>query len=109
MTSISKPIARNLCLVHDDISLHKRSLKLLKSDVIIIFILTNKLDKESLTQREETKKSGDFPTLTEFKTFLNHKAGILETKELQKGKKSDVPKQRNVSFLASTTRCNFCK
>lgn len=94
-----------------------RSLKNLKLpveswDVIIIFILTNKLDRENSKQWEEYHKTSQLPKLEEFKTFLRKRADILKTldvKTTNNFQKPGVQKQKPVSFFAGSPTCNYCK
>ncbi|CAG9137704.1 unnamed protein product [Plutella xylostella] len=68
----------------DNISKHLRTLKSLNVstenwDVLIIFFLSCKLDKNLQTKWEEKTNSCEIPSLQEFKTFLRSRADLLET------------------------------
>jgi len=70
----------------DTLNKHLRALNVLGQstehwDALLIFLISNKLD--SITARE-WEKERDLPTLDEFKGFLNSRASLLETLELNK-------------------------
>ncbi|KAJ8965330.1 hypothetical protein NQ314_004210 [Rhamnusium bicolor] len=75
----------------DTLSKHLRSLQTLNQpiehwDTLLIYILTNKLDKTTARDWEETKvhvpgnnRNNKMPTLNDFKLFIKNKADLLET------------------------------
>lgn len=78
----------------DNISKHLRTLKGLNVstedwDVLIIFFLSSKLDKNILKKWEERSNSKDLPTLQEFKSFLRNRADLMET--LNSGSDPEAP------------------
>lgn len=92
---------------------HLRSLNTLGQetntwDVMIIFLVTGKLDPITYREWEETKARDRLPTLDEFKQFLKNRAELLESLE---GNKQNKPKvySKSQTFITTNTSCSYCK
>lgn len=94
-----EPIAREshkaLRSLIDHITKNLRSLQSLDLptdswDVLIIYLMSTKIDPVTLRKWEESKNNHtDLPTLPEFLNFLRNRADILETMLVSKGDKFD--------------------
>lgn len=113
--------ASDLRNIYDNIAKHLRALKVLELPVehwntLIIFFLTNKLDKKSERQWEAYKKS-ESPTLDEFKAFIKEKADVLEKLELKYekekyksvNKSTSKPKTQRAFLTTNQAKCMMCK
>ncbi|XP_057662250.1 uncharacterized protein LOC130897427 [Diorhabda carinulata] len=86
-------------------------------DSFIIYIVSNKLDKNTIRDWKEMKYHSELPTLDEFMNFLKDKSDILQClDESQQSTKSigNLSKNKNnpVHMLLSTNKslsCNYCK
>lgn len=82
---ISKDSAGSLRYLVDHVTKNLRALSSLGQptdhwDTIIIFMITSKLDNNTLIKWEEQRNNlGDIPTFDEFKSFLIDRAYVLET------------------------------
>ncbi|XP_030763068.1 uncharacterized protein LOC115887734 [Sitophilus oryzae] len=126
----------------DSLAKHLRALKILKQpteswDTLLIYIITNKLDKKTSREWEERRvklcanqgqsssDSINLPTLIDFKNFLKQKADLLETLNLMSDKpvkssrsthlayKTDQQVSNNESQAKPVSQkniqCVFCK
>ncbi|KAB0799417.1 hypothetical protein PPYR_07297 [Photinus pyralis] len=73
-------------------------------DTLIIHILVEKLDKETIRDWEEYHKANELPTLNELTQFLIKKADVLETIEM----KSLQTNQDRIQEITSLKLCNNC-
>ena len=86
-------------------------------DILLIFILSEKLDTVTRRAWELHKYTGELPTFKEFTEFLNVRCQMLDSmpvtknvqakKEQVKYKSKDNSKQ--VSYLTLTSSCTYCK
>lgn len=106
---ISKESFKALRFLIDHVSKNLRALETLgqptdKWDVLIIFMVSAKLDPTTARKWEEYKISlSDLPTLAEFNNFLRNRADILETAYCGRSERSEYkPIQKPTkSFVAS--------
>ena len=123
--SIQKESSKDLRYLIDSIHKNLRALHTLDQhtehwDILIIYIMSSKLD--SVTNREwEECRSGltDSPTLKDFTTFLSNRADLLETLEESKINKyksdhTDTYKKshthnnnKSQTFITTSTRNNY--
>lgn len=84
-------------------------------DALLIFIITTKLDKNSAQEWEKFKLTCDSLRLNDLKTFLNSRAELLETLEVNHGLKTKEQGmvrsgKKHYSLLSTKTKiCNYCK
>ncbi|KAG7307103.1 hypothetical protein JYU34_007243 [Plutella xylostella] len=124
-----EPIAREshkaLRFMIDHITKNLRSLQSLDLptdswDILIIYLMSTKIDPVTLRKWEESKNSHtDLPTLKEFLNFLRNRADVLETMLVSKGEQKtsftfhkeqkrhehyhkDSHQQKSKSFVASS-------
>lgn len=115
ISSLSKESAVSLRNMVDNVSKHLRALNSLaikteEWDVLLIYLLSSKLDKKSEREWEEVKLAGELPTLEEFKTFLKRKADILEKLDLSHTESKQDKIKSNKSFVATVKNsCSYCK
>jgi len=111
----------------DSVNKHLRTLKTLKLptnewDALIIFMVSQKLDKNTNREWEQSRTDKSLPTLTLFFEFLKNKADFLETIEMNmaysvksSSESMNKSKTRHHTFLAQHQRestgvkCNLCK
>lgn len=53
-------------------------------DALLIYLVSNKLDNITIKEWEKQRADTELPTLQEFMSFLNSRASLLETLELNK-------------------------
>lgn len=108
----------------DDISQHLTALdgmevsKEMLYDTLIIHILSNKLDKNTLREWKESTYSSEIPTLKEFLNFLRNKADLLQSlddthfntsKPAAHNKHSYTRSSGQVHLTVNDVTYNFCK
>ncbi|KAJ8983758.1 hypothetical protein NQ317_017861 [Molorchus minor] len=81
---INQETAEKLRKVVDTVNKHLRALENLEQpvehwDTLIIFTLTNKLDKDTLREWEGYRSKDDLPKLVDFMKFIQGRADLLET------------------------------
>ncbi|KYN14464.1 hypothetical protein ALC57_13336 [Trachymyrmex cornetzi] len=81
-------------------------------DTLLIYLISTKLDNVTARAWEEERVGNDIPTLSEFKSFLNSRADLLDSlelnnKEVQKTKQNEHAKTR--SLLVQKQDCVECK
>lgn len=116
---VQKDSSKSLRFLVDIINKNLRSLNILDQptdqwDVLIIFMMSKKLDFISNRQWEEFKSSlSEQPTLKQFITFLNNRAELLETlssnKQLHKNPQTDTQVHKSKSFAIVTNNTNQIK
>ncbi|XP_030746008.1 uncharacterized protein LOC115874849, partial [Sitophilus oryzae] len=102
----------------DNVSKHLRDLTILDEptntwDTLVIYLISIKLDNETLKHWEEAKSGYVNPTLDNLTTFLKHRADMLETLEQSKNSKRVIPRSKGdnktKAFVASKPYCVYCK
>lgn len=88
----------------DSISKHLRTIKILNIDienwdVLVIFLLTSKLDRQLQHKWEERINTKEIPTLQEFKSFLRSQADLLDTLGTEDPVRTNMAKK---TFVATT-------
>ncbi|KAK9712066.1 Reverse transcriptase (RNA-dependent DNA polymerase) [Popillia japonica] len=117
--SLGKETACGLRTIIDSVCEHLHALNSLKQpteqwDQILIYLITNKLDRATLREWDQVKAIDEFPNFQEFLLFLNKRADALETFETNHLKNKDEKENRIIhykrtSMLASTNlTCNYC-
>ncbi|XP_018375244.1 PREDICTED: uncharacterized protein LOC108769012 [Trachymyrmex cornetzi] len=105
----------------DIVSKHLRALNALNQatehwDALLIYLISTKLDSITARAWEKERAGNEIPTLEDFKTFLNSRADMLETLELNnksvtkldiKSKQSDRSKVK--SLIVQSQKCSMCK
>lgn len=80
---------------------------------MVIYLISIKLDNETLKHWEEAKSGYVNPTLDNLTTFLKHRADMLETLEQSKNSKRVIPRSKGdnktKAFVASKPYCVYCK
>lgn len=126
--SINKESAKALRNIIDTVNKNLRALKILKLptehwDVLIIHIVSNKLDSVSCREWEfhRSRSEDSIPTLAQFNAFLKGRADLLETIDEQsrsKRRHSDSAVPRNKAFVVNSSEtkketrpslCAICK
>lgn len=121
---INKESSEKIRALIDFVWKHLRSLSSLAPtetfwEILIIFLVTSKLDPITAREWEQTQVTDGLPTLSEVKEFLKRKADILETleskgsithKSYNDSKKAHDIHKTSRSFLSNTTStvCSFC-
>jgi hypothetical protein len=84
-------------------------------DILVIYILSNKLDFESRKhwEVEIAEFTNDLPTLKQFKEFLEHRFRALEFLDTKSTKNTfrtnyGQPVSHNKSFVVNVTPCAYC-
>lgn len=120
METLSKESATGLRNLTDNVYKHLRALETLKQpvqhwDTLLIFVITSKLDKQTIREWEKRKISEEFPKLDDLSDFIRTRADWLETIEINHSS-AKVTKEKeirggskNVSLLVASRTCNFCK
>lgn len=128
LQQINKESSIQLRQLIDNLSKHIRSLNTLGQptqhwDALLIYMISNKLDKETAREWEAYKcdDSENIPTLEMMKKFLKNKADLLETLELGRSyahSNSDYKPQikhktqnqsSHKTFLTTNSSCHYCK
>ncbi|KAJ8973141.1 hypothetical protein NQ317_001877 [Molorchus minor] len=122
LPSLTRESATELRKLLDAMVKHLRSLNTLGQstdtwDVLIIFLVTGKLDPVTYREWEETKSRDKLPTLEEFQKFLKIRAELLESLEISKGEKhgssrlkvSNPHNKSHHTFVTTSQLCSFCK
>lgn len=89
-------------------------------DIIVIYIISQRLDPESRKQWESKASDSDgLPSLSVFRTFLEHRFRSLEFLDVKHRPKSTVSNKVNVSHISNTKTsnvseqftycCQYCK
>lgn len=123
ITTLTKESHQGLRLILDNLEKHLRALEALKLpvqhwDILIIYLITSKLDNISKRDWEKIVRNSDkLPTKTELTNFLKDKCCILEsldsshcqeeTKRIY-NKPSSQPYKSKSFVTTSTTTCAFC-
>lgn len=123
---VIKESARALRNIIDTVNKNLRALATLKLptnhwDVLVVFMVSNKLDPLTRREWEEHRNTiKDIPTLNEFEVFLKNRADLLETmaesQSQQRRRHSDVTPVRPKTFVANqltppsfSRLCALCK
>lgn len=116
LPSIATESASDIRHLIDNLTKHLRSLQILEQptsqwDILIIYIVTSKLDQFTAREWEETKKGNKIPTLNELKDFLRSRADLLETLQAGKVGTKHLKEKLNKthSFNTLNENCKFCK
>lgn len=79
-------------------------------DILIIYIMAQKLDSKTYIHWEEFRNTlSEAPTLSQFLTFLNNRADLLESveeSEINKNKTSNNKLNKQKSFAVTSNDCN---
>lgn len=100
----------------DTVSKHLRALSTLNLptdhwDILIIYLITSKLDKNTLRDWEEYKLSSDLPNLEEMNQFLKSKADLLETLSINTRDTGQFQNKnsKHGSYSGLVMQCYNCK
>ncbi|XP_011694053.1 PREDICTED: uncharacterized protein LOC105453629 [Wasmannia auropunctata] len=121
ISSIKEESAAQIRETVDMLSKHLRALNALDQatehwDALLIYLISTKLDSITARAWEKERAGNEIPTLNDFKTFLNSRADLLETLELNnksvskvesKAKQADRAKVK--ALLVQNQRCSMCK
>lgn len=104
--------AKGLRNLIDSLSKHLIPLKSLgiptdEWDVLLIFIIVERLDPVTVEEWENYKLQGDLPTLKELKTFLRDRADHLEKIELHKNKLKPKMRDNHKAFITNESQRKF--
>ncbi|XP_067217193.1 uncharacterized protein [Linepithema humile] len=116
IVSIKEESAAQIREVVDTLSKHLRALNALDQatkhwDALLIYLISTKLDSVTARAWEKERAGSEIPTLDDFKSFLNSRADLLETlelndKSLTKSKHTDRAKVK--LLLIQRQRCIMC-
>ncbi|XP_033213705.1 uncharacterized protein LOC117170777 [Belonocnema kinseyi] len=122
--AVQQESAAQIRKVLDTSNKHLRALNALNQptdqwDVLLIYIVTTKLDKITARAWEKEKTENEFRTLEDLKNFLKARSDMLETLEINnlqidknaklKSNNNNKSNQSKVkSFLAKKLNCLFC-
>lgn len=111
---VSEPSSHSIRRILDEITKHLRALRTLNEptdhwDTLIIYLITTKLDNETLREWEENKSNFEKPTLINFNEFLKNRADLLESLEDRHRGKTNKITHEPKSFVVSNASCVFCK
>lgn len=107
--TVLKESSKSLRNIIDTVKRNLRALKTLKLptehwDMLIIYIVSNKLDSISTREWETYRNTlNELPSLEQFLTFIKNRSDLLETMEdvHTKRRQSDVTHHRHKSFVVS--------
>ncbi|XP_050551755.1 uncharacterized protein LOC118279021 isoform X1 [Spodoptera frugiperda] len=109
---ITKESSASLRRLIDVINKNLRALKTLKEpteywDTLIIFMMSRKLDINTNRKWEEYRNAlSESPTLTKLISFINGRADLLETLEVNQNKSSTSVNNKQKSFIIASTKEN---
>ncbi|CAL1682523.1 unnamed protein product [Lasius platythorax] len=81
-------------------------------DALLIYLISGKIDNITAREWERQCAENELSTLEKFKDFLNQRANLLETLELNnKGTHNSkrIERTKSKSFLVQKQGCTVCK
>ncbi|XP_011707948.1 PREDICTED: uncharacterized protein LOC105462796 [Wasmannia auropunctata] len=121
INSIKEESAAQIRETVDMLSKHLRALNALDQatehwDALLIYLVSTKLDSVTTRAWEKERAGNEIPTLDDFKTFLNSRADLLETLELNnksfgkvESKSKQLDRLKVKALLVQNQRCSMCK
>lgn len=118
LNSISKESSEKIRNLVDTMYKHLRAIEQLKQpidnwDILIIYLISTKLDPITARKWEQYKIDNEVPTLENLKAFLKGRADMLETLEVKSNSERKVFRQQSSTntkgFFSGTPSCAYCK